>query len=67
MPASRVKEERMWRLADELARSGEYSGWIAIEHELTTCGYSRARRLLDDERSRKRLDRMCSEAQFEEN
>jgi hypothetical protein len=62
MPASRQKEERMWRLADELARSGDFGGWWEIEVELRSRGYSRARSLLDNERTRERLDRMCAES-----
>jgi hypothetical protein len=35
MPASREKEERMWKLADELAHSGDHDGWLAVEWETT--------------------------------
>ena len=63
MPISREKEERMWRLAYKMARSGEYIGWHLIEVELRSMGYSRARQLLDDDSIRDRLDRMCAEAQ----
>ena len=52
----------MWELAWELARSGDYSGWWAIEVELRNRGYSRAKSLLDNERTRERLDRMCAES-----
>ncbi len=62
MPISRAKEERMWRLAYQMARSGKYSGWLSIEHELRSRGYSRARHLLDRESIRERLDKMCTEA-----
>ena len=62
MPISRAKEERMWRLADEMARSGDYTGWWSIEVELRSRGFSRARYLLDDERIRERLDRLCADA-----
>ena len=63
MPLGRRKEERMWTLAYEMARSGEYQGYQAIEWELRSLGYPRARQLLDNEQMRERLDRMCTEAQ----
>ncbi len=63
MLPSRPKEERMWKLADEMARSGEYGGWWAIEGELRSLGYSRARQLLDNERTREEMDRRCAKAQ----
>ncbi len=59
---SRQKEERMWRRAYEMARSGDYGDWWAIEVELRIQGFSRARQLLDDEQKRERLDGMCVEA-----
>ena len=62
---SRERDERMWALARKLAQTGEYSGWWEIEVELRTQGYSRARQLLDDKRTRDGLDRMCAEAQKE--
>ncbi len=63
MHPSRQKEERMWTLAYEMARSGEYGGWWDIEVELRSLGYPRARQLLDNEQTREKLDRMCAEAQ----
>ena len=42
MPLGRRKEERMWTLAYEMARSGEYQGYQAIEWELRSLGYPRA-------------------------
>lgn len=63
MPASREKEERMWKLADKFARSGEYTSWHLIEAELRQLGYSRARQLLDNERVRESLNALCREAQ----
>ena len=62
MPASRAKEERMWKLAHEMAQSGEFSSWHIIEALLRAGGYPRARYLLDNERVRERLDRMCAQA-----
>ncbi len=61
-PVSRVRDDVMWALAYNLAQSGEYAGWWAIEVELRGQGFSRARQLLDDEKIRARLDRMCAEA-----
>lgn len=61
MPVDR-KEERMFQLADELARSGEYSGWLQIEQELRSRGYPRARSLLDIPAIRERLDCECAKA-----
>ena len=52
----------MWDLAYEFARSGKYDGWLNIEHELRSLGYSRARQLLDDLDVRQRLDKMCADA-----
>ena len=59
---SQVRDDGMWALADNLARSGEYTGWWAIEVELRAQGFSRARQLLDDEQTRERLNIMCTEA-----
>ena len=61
---SRVRDDGMWALADNLARSGEYTGWGAIEVELGALGFSRARQLLDNEQTRERLDTMCAEARM---
>ncbi len=59
---SRVRDDGMWALAYNLARSGEYTGWWAIEVELRAQGFSRARQLLDDEQTRERLNIMGTEA-----
>ena len=63
MSLGRRKEERMWTLAYEMARSGDYGRWWDIEVELRSLGYPRARQLLDTEQMRERLNRMCTEAQ----
>jgi hypothetical protein len=60
---SRECDERMWNLAYRLARSGEHRNYQAIEWELQAFGYPQARRLLDHERVRERLDGICAEAQ----
>ena len=62
MPASKQKEEKMWDLVNELANSGKYSGYQAIEWELTERNYSRARFLLGTETVRSRINRQCAEA-----
>ena len=62
MPRIPAKEESVWDLGYTLARSGDFMGWLQIDGALRKWGYSRARQLLDDERTRERLDRMCAEA-----
>ena len=59
---SRVRDEVMWALADNLAESGEYAGWWDIEAELKNQEFSRARQLLGDKENRERLDAKCSDA-----
>lgn len=56
------KHEIIMRKAEEYARSGEYSGWLAIEHQLRHEGFKEARGVLDDEYTREKLDRLCGEA-----
>ena len=62
MPRSPAEEESKWDLGYTLARSGDFTGWLQIDEELRKSGYSRARQLLDDERTRERLNQMCAEA-----
>ena len=46
--------------AAELAKSGKFSGWVAIEAQLRFVeGYPEARRWLEDEYLRLELDRLC--------
>jgi hypothetical protein len=59
---NRERGEEILRQADNLARSGDFSGWWDIEVELRSVGYQMARDLLDNERTREQLDRMCAEA-----
>ena len=59
---TRECDERMWNLAYRLAQSGEHQNHQAIEWELGASGFRRARQLLDHERVREKLDRMCAEA-----
>ncbi|MGQ0522763.1 MAG: hypothetical protein ACT4P8_03755 [Betaproteobacteria bacterium] len=56
------KHEIILRKAEEYARTGQYSGWLAIEHQLRHEGWREARQFLDDEYIRERLDRLCNEA-----
>lgn len=63
---NRERDERMWVLATKLAQSGEYSTWLQTEQELRALGYSWARLLLDDERTRERIDHMCAKAREEQ-
>jgi hypothetical protein len=57
-----IHDLQILQQADNLARSGEYSSWWDIEVELRSLGYQMARDLLDNERTRKQLDRRCAEA-----
>ena len=57
------QRERIERLAPELARSGRFGGWLAIEHHFRfEEGMPEARHALDNERIREQLDRLCKEA-----
>jgi hypothetical protein len=58
----RASDEQILRQADNLARSGDFSNWRAIEVELRSVGYQLAPDLLDNERTREQLDRLCDEA-----
>ena len=44
---SRERYEQILRQADNLARSGDFSGWWDIEVELRSVGYQMARDLLE--------------------
>ena len=47
--------------ARELARKGEFAGWLAIEHHLRFDEFcAEARHVLDDERIRDELDELCA-------
>ncbi len=48
--------------ASELASTGLYSGWLAIEHAIVAEGYPEARAILDSPGRHERLDRVCASA-----
>ncbi|PBB89627.1 hypothetical protein CK215_26690 [Mesorhizobium sp. WSM3864] len=52
----------MWREAGKLAASGDFEGWQAIERELRSKGFLRAKLLLDNDRVRDKLDDLCKSA-----
>jgi hypothetical protein len=58
----RASDEQILRQAENLARSGDFSNWRAIEVELRCVGYQLAPDLFDNERTRERLDQLCAEA-----
>lgn len=60
---SRERDVRMWREAGNLAESGDYEGWQAIESELRSRGFPRAKLLLDNDRVRDKLDELCKSTQ----
>ncbi|WP_141245171.1 hypothetical protein [Mesorhizobium sp. WSM3860] len=60
---SQKSDMRMWREAGKLAASGDCEGWQAIERELLSKGFPRAKLLLDNDRVRDKLDHLCKSAQ----
>ncbi|MDX8502463.1 hypothetical protein RFM99_29195 [Mesorhizobium sp. VK4C] len=60
---SRERDVRMWREAEKLAVSGDYEGWLAIEWELRSRGFPRAKLLFDNDRVRQKFDDICKTAQ----
>jgi len=54
--------EQTWLLADNLAQSGGFKDWRAVEHELIDRDHDRAAWLLNNSAIRTRLDRMCDKA-----
>jgi hypothetical protein len=57
------KHEIILRKAEEYARSGQYSDWLAIEFQLRSEGWKDAREFLDNEHTRERLDQICKDSQ----
>ena len=62
MTQAQERDECMWELAYQLARSGGHRSYQSIESELSGLGYRKAHSLLDNETARERLDRMCAGA-----
>ncbi|TIT95911.1 MAG: hypothetical protein E5W55_12135 [Mesorhizobium sp.] len=60
---SQKSDVRMWREAGKLAASGDFEGWQAIERELRSKGFPRAKLLLDNDRIRNKIDNLCRSAQ----
>ena len=61
----REQRERIPSRARELARSGKFSGWYAIEVHLRNEEFMReARQVLDNERLRDELDKLCAESRY---
>jgi hypothetical protein len=58
----RASDEQILRQAENLAHSGDFFSWWDIEVELRSVGYQMAPDLLDNERTREQLDRLCAEA-----
>jgi hypothetical protein len=54
--------ERMWQLAYQMARSGEYPSARDVAVALQSRGYPQAPKVLDSRRIREELDRLCAEA-----
>lgn len=54
--------EQVWLLAENLARTGHYADWRAIERELPARNFSRAAVLLNSSKIRDRLDDICAQA-----
>ena len=61
------REELIYTLAYEYAKSGEYKNYFSIEIKLRSEGYIEARAILDNEHIRKELDELCKQAQESKN
>ena len=55
--------DRMWQLAYDMARSGEYRNAREIAAALQSRGYPQAPQVLDNKRIREELGRLCTEAE----
>ena len=65
MPRLTKKQQRetIPKRARELAATGNFSGWLAIEHHLRFDeGMPLARQVLDHDFTRKHLDQLCENA-----
>jgi hypothetical protein len=58
----RKRDLKVFRLAVELAGTGKYRDWKAIEEKLVNDGYHRAPDLLDGGRIQAILDLRCDES-----
>ena len=59
-----VGDNRIREHAYNLAHSGGFLGWQAVERELQAEGFSRVHFLLDDGRIREDLNMICAEARM---
>ena len=57
---SMASDNWMMEHAYDLARTGAYIGWQAIEREMRSEGFSRASLLLNDGHTREELNRVCA-------
>jgi len=60
MPTERAKEA--WRLAEEMARSGQYERGSTIEEIVRSMGYEREVEAWDGKWEQERLNHLCREA-----
>jgi hypothetical protein len=56
--------EPMWKLAYELAQSGDHQTWMDVADALSRRGMSNAPALLDNPLVRKHLDGLCKAARI---
>lgn len=60
----REQREYIGPRARELAKSGKFTDWLTIEHHLRFEEHCpEARHVLDNERVREELDKLCKESQ----
>lgn len=60
------KSAEIMKRARAYAESGEYSGWLKIEHKISAEGFPEARNVLDFDYIRRNLDEKCRIAQSSE-
>ena len=60
MPTDRAKEA--WRLAEEMAQSGQYERGATIEDIVSSMGYEREVEAWKGQREQERLNQLCREA-----
>lgn len=61
-----ARKAEIRKRASEYARSGEFSGWLSIEHKISEDGYPEARPELDNHQTRQELDSLCKIAKSPE-